>query len=641
MIYSGSGPNYESFYNGGFSSMDPDNGNYVGWKIPAGQLGQSMNPTTANQLKETMTTLKSGVQEVEVQMLGMQDVDQQIPKDHFREMRGLLKLSGARASLHGPVLDPAGFGQQGADENTRAETQRRFIDAVEKAYELDPHGNIHVVFHASNGTPGPVYGLDESKKPGEEGRKKLIQDFAIDKKTGRPSPIKMEPKYYPSDPRSLHPEDLEKSGRILSFEDSLASINEGEWENKMTELAQFGKFAQETFGSAPSVLEAQGLDKFAYAGERNFQNIETGEVIEGDPTLLSNYNKMRSADIFLENVRLNFTGAFDKAFEFGTPEQRKELKELAERYSAQQKELQKMGNWVMAPVQKMQLLSNAIEELKGITTIGRPDPNDPTKPDFNYGAPKQYVSAQEYALEKSSDTFSNVAMEAYEKFGDKMPTIAIENYAPGTAFNQAEDLKELVHKARNEFADKLVEKKGVDRSRAEKIAKDRIGATWDVGHMNFHKRLGWTDEDLALETAKIAPDVKHLHLTDNFGFSDSHLVPGMGNVPFKKHLEELEKAGVLNKVRKVVEAGGYIQQISQQSAHGPTMSAFGSSIYGAKMESYWKTGSDIRGNYFGGYGMLNPSQHHNLYGAGFTTLPMEVGGNIPGGGSRFSGNSMA
>ncbi len=128
---------------------------------------------------------------------------------------------------------------------------------------------------------------------------------------------------------------------------------------------------------------------------------------------------------------------------------------------------------------------------------------------------------------------------------------------------------------------------------------------------------------------------------DNFGFSDSHLVPGMGNVPFKEHLEKLEKAGVLDKVRKVVEAGGYISKISQMGAHSDTLAAFGSPVYGMKMAPYWNQSIALRGNYFGGYGTLNPQNHHSVYGSGFSTMPLELGGNIPGGGSRFSGNPMS
>jgi hypothetical protein len=124
MDYSGAGPNYESFYQGGYSSLSPDYGGFVGYRLPGGQIGQPTNPMTANQLDETLKTLKTGVKQVEVSMLGpvANDVDQTIPKQHFKEIRALMKLSGATASLHGPIMDPAGFGQQGADEMDRATT---------------------------------------------------------------------------------------------------------------------------------------------------------------------------------------------------------------------------------------------------------------------------------------------------------------------------------------------------------------------------------------------------------------------------------------------------------------------------------------------------------------------------------------
>ena len=48
--------------------------------------------------------------------------------------------------------------------------------------------------------------------------------------------------------------------------------------------------------------------------------------------------------------------------------------------------------------------------------------------------------------------------------------------------------------------------------------------------------------------AKDKTMVKHLHLTDNFGYADTHLPPGMGNVPIKGMLinsvkEPLEQMG--------------------------------------------------------------------------------------------------
>jgi len=134
--------------------------------------------------------------------------------------------------------------------------------------------------------------------------------------------------------------------------------------------------------------------------------------------------------------------------------------------------------------------------------------------------------------------------------------------------------------------------------------------------------------------------VKHVHLTDNFGYSDSHLVPGMGNVPFKKILEQLEKTGRLEEMGKVIEAGGFINQF-KKSAVSSSMAAFGSPIYGMTANANWAQSIGMMGSYSGGYGTLNPQQHHSMYGAGFTTMPVELGGEIQGGQSRFGGTPMA
>ena len=75
--------------------------------------------------------------------------------------------------------------------------------------------------------------------------------------------------------------------------------------------------------------------------------------------------------------------------------------------------------------------------------------------------------------------------------------------------------------------------------------------------------------------------------------------------------------------------------------HSMTLAAFGSPIYGMKNGPTWNQAIDFSGSYFGGYGTLNPQTHHSYFGAGFTTMPVELGGQMPGGGSRFGGTPMA
>ena len=63
----------------------------------------------------------------------------------------------------------------------------------------------------------------------------------------------------------------------------------------------------------------------------------------------------------------------------------------------------------------------------------------------------------------------------------------------------------------------------------------------------------------------------------------------------------MEKGGKLGEMRKIVEAGGFVQHF-QKSPHPWTMSAFGSPIYGMKQGGYWNQTTEMSpgGGYFGG-----------------------------------------
>src|SRR3990167_3826902 len=136
------------------------------------------------------------------------------------------------------------------------------------------------------------------------------------------------------------------------------------------------------------------------------------------------------------------------------------------------------------------------------------------------------------------------------------------------------------------------------------------------------------------EAKKIADVTKHVHITDNFGFFDSHLPPGMGNVPIKEIMEQLEKkwaeqyeAGRLHqKPRGIVEAGGFVAEIGQNPTLG-IMEYFGSPLYKMSPSPYWKDISQGYPKYMESF-IEFPSQHFNLYGSSFTTLPKAVGGQV-------------
>ena len=617
------GDNYISFYNGGYSSLNPEGGNYVGYRLNAGKLSSTTSPMVANQLNETISRIKEGVKNVEIQLVSP-DVAETIPKQQFQEIHALTKLTGVKPSLHAPVIDPAGFTQQGyGGDNLREDAERRFLDSIEKAHQLDPKENVTVVFHASNAGIGPEFRPGDTKK-GED-RFKMVGDVIINRETGQINPIKEKISYYPNS-NELKPEkDLSQQGKIFTTDQAIASANQNEWDNRIREAATLQKEVEE------NLLKVKKLGGFNLAKKEKISEQRASEM--------GNY--LSRSDIFLRDADLSFRGLFDKAYEHGTEEQRKKLKKLASSWEEREKELFPKGREV-DQVQEMdiqnRLLSQRLTDLRKEFEPKKRGENG----EIIYNLPKIYTRAEDFAKEKAAQTFGNVAWKSYEKYKDHSPIVAIENLFPGLGISRAEDLKALVQESRENFVKNAV-KEGMSKSEAKKTAERLIGATWDVGHLNIHKGRGFTDKDLKKQTKEIAPFVKHIHLTDNFGHSDSHLAPGMGNVPIKAILEELEKNKDYEKMAQVIEAGGLVNPNMglRMSPFRETLGAFGSQVTSGSSPAYWNQAEQIQGNYFAFPMAYMPEKHFSLYGSGFSTLPEELGGQVPGSGSRFSGTPNA
>jgi hypothetical protein len=150
------------------------------------------------------------------------------------------------------------------------------------------------------------------------------------------------------------------------------------------------------------------------------------------------------------------------------------------------------------------------------------------------------------------------------------------------------------------------------------------------------KKFGYTDDDLEKETEKIGKFINKVHLSDNFGMEHTELPMGMGNVPTEKHMKIID--GYNKQIKKIIEAGDWYEHF-KTAPFAETLSAFGSPIYAMNMSPYWNQRAGMSAGYFAGYG-LNPDIHHSMYGAGFNTLPLELGGQQPGGRSRMSGTPM-
>jgi hypothetical protein len=97
----------------------------------------------------------------------------------------------------------------------------------------------------------------------------------------------------------------------------------------------------------------------------------------------------------------------------------------------------------------------------------------------------------------------------------------------------------------------------------------------------------------------------------------------------------------MGEIKQIVETANWFgpQAFGNQTPFAQTLKSFGSPIYSMKMAPYWNQGFAASGGYFYGYGTMLPEQHFSMYGAGFSGMPKELGGQMSGK-SRVGGTPM-
>jgi hypothetical protein len=215
-------------------------------------------------------------------------------------------------------------------------------------------------------------------------------------------------------------------------------------------------------------------------------------------------------------------------------------------------------------------------------------------------------SMEHVGLVRSAETLSRAAMFAYQETQDKhleKPLfVAPEAWQPEHWGSHPIEMQKLIEAGREQMAKELVGSRGMSQEEAKKVASQHIKATFDVGHAytwrkffepkegesmqetdkRFNKWLLKSVGDLAKQGI-----IGHVHLSDNFGYHDEHLTPGMGKAPIKEFMEEMKKAGV--------DVGKAIVEPAHQdirALHG-AMGHLGSPVYGL---GKW---SDVEQSYFG------------------------------------------
>ena len=590
-------------YQGGYSSLDPESysptGIYTGFKLPARQLGAPTKADTANQIAQVNMLLNQGIIPIEVGALNP-DVFDAIPREHFKEINRMAKLAGADISVHAPLIEASGVTEQGWDESSRNLAERQLKDVIDRISPMNEKGGMSVTIHGSVRLPGIEYRVTP------EGKKEIEKVYIVNTEDGKIMALKEEEKYLPTEVGAK-----EEISPISSPRDELEALNQTSWRNAISQLMHHKEDADSLIQQNTGLLTAKEIKEIQE--NRNFARAL-------DPVKKQAYNQIVAASHFIQDAEQTLNGLFNKAYKYaqrsGNTEDLGKLKKAAENFT---KDIAKDPKNVV-------LHSDAISNLALVLQDMRP---------------KVYEEIEQFALDKSATTFGNVAFHAFKKYKDKAPTINIENVFPGMAFTPADDWKKLIKESRKKFVDmatKTVSEGGLGMSEsgAQEKAEKIIGATLDVGHLNVARKKGYREKELLEEVKKISKDVKHVHLTDNFGYGDTHLPPGMGNVPMKKIMTELEEKGY--KGTKIVEAPGWPQHFGT-SPFPYTLEAFGSQIY--KGGPTWNQTPGLLEGYSGGFGQMLPQVHYETFQAGFSQLPTELGGVRPGAkGSRLSGKPM-
>ncbi|MBU2589898.1 MAG: hypothetical protein KKB39_04000 [Nanoarchaeota archaeon] len=249
---------------------------------------------------------------------------------------------------------------------------------------------------------------------------------------------------------------------------------------------------------------------------------------------------------------------------------------------------------------------------------------------------------KEYAIEESAKNIAQLglyAMAVEKKRGLKKPlSISPENVFAERYGGHPQELKELILKSRKAMATELVSKQKYSQKQAEKMAEERIKATFDIGHANIWRKYFKTEEgkDSDVEFKKwFSKQVKdlmdnkiigHVHMADNFGYADEHLTPGQGNAPIEEFMKEFKKAGLKDKI--IVEPGAQGEgENIMNTMLGAWAKVAGSPMY--RVGNVSKSWTDIEGSYFGrtfsssymagGY-LINPKSQEDNWWSG---VPLE------------------
>lgn len=635
----------ENFYAGADYGLNADYGKqfstelFPTYRFSAGAFGIPTDPRSANQLKAVSDKLNTGAKTIEVSGITAATWET-VPEHHLEEIYRLKKLVGSDLTFHGPLIDPTGFTRQGWDQSHRTEAERQMWQSVERAHKMDPKGNLLVTFHSSNGLPdAESMVMQEVVNPntGKKEMKEVIKDVIVISRTGQVDRLNPTPNYLKGDNGEIGTIEQQKK-KIAEFIDKQ---NKDTWYRELQGLSYHayagasqvkatlaGRELDEEIKHATK--EEQWLD--IYRKYLKTKDMSKALEIVGEPVkpfVEKQLQSLEHGDLYLRDAYQMFQRLYNSAYEAALKDKDRD-KTRAEDLKRLEEFRSKIGH-VLPTVEEPENLKKFGDLLlQGVDVLRSIEP------------PKSVVQFRDFAVDQSSETFANIAFNAYKNFKDSAPVISVENPPAGGLLSRGKDLRDVVQASRKKLSERLMKEQHLSPRDAEKQAEKLIGVTWDVGHINMIKKHGYDDKQLVKETEEVGKFINKIHLSDNFGMEHTELPMGMGNVPTKEMFEIMKKYNSkVDQVKKIIETGNWFgpQGFGNTTPFAESLRSFGSPIYSMKMSPYWNQAYGAAGGYFTGYGQTLPEQHFSMYGAGFSNMPKELGGQLSGR-SRVGGTPM-
>ncbi len=569
------------------------------------RLGTTTNPTTPLQPQEFNQKIWEGATAIEFGALQPQ-VLESIPKQYYEEIAHLAKINNVKPSFHAPVSVP----WEGIDRHGRvSEEARKFAEhvlklALERAKDVgEKYGeaikvNIHAPEHygAREWDPNIEKKAQEKLKDKAKSYYLAKQDLIVNLLNNRVEGV-------------VQVEILKTpfGEEVKTLYDWKKELNERVWKENLSTL---------TLGLERLKQDLQAVAKFA--GEALYDPSKSGLF----------YNAVSHIDVNFYALEEQMKRIYNAIEKYGTPEQKKylkerlekimnQLKELKNKYEQYKREVQRLAQeGIRQPVEKYKELAKWIfnnmltlnyYRFKLLENVA----NEIGKMSALYGPPEIIKLGSEFAIESGSETIA----KTYEKFLreniDKwkyIPTLVIENppaeygESGGSLVSRAEELKEFIEKIKQklyndlkndrEFKKRIEELIKKDKEFREKYGKnpdeairklidEKIGVTWDVAHISYLMWKGYPKEKIIEETERVKDLVKHIHIADSYGLYDVHLVPGQAGLKdiIKEALEKLGKKDIIS------EAGGWYQQRAQSNQYGITLPSH--------MEEIWRLADEL------------------------------------------------